>query len=139
MDTIEKWDDRRNIFIGSDTKKAIEFAVENWIHTAARAIHQRGRFAVALSGGSTPKAIYEAVTQKELDWSKVWLFWSDERTVPPDHPDSNYRMAMESGFGKLPFPNPKSFGCAQRRRSKKTQKITTKKSAVTSKSTSSTS
>lgn len=110
MDAIEPWDERRNLFIGSDAKKAVDFATEHWIHSAERAIQHRGRFAVALSGGSTPKAIYEALAVKaKLDWSKIWLFWSDERAVPPDHPDSNYRMAMESGFAKLPIPQAQIF------------------------------
>lgn len=102
---IQSWDDRRDLFIAPSQETAVEFAVQHWIHSAQRAIQQRGRFAVALSGGSTPKAIYEALVQTaQLDWTKVWLFWSDERAVPPDHPDSNYRMAMEAGFKKLPIP-----------------------------------
>lgn len=108
--TLDSWDDRRDLFIGDSAKKAVEFATEHWVHSAERAIQQRGRFAVALSGGSTPKAIYEALAATaKLDWSKVWLFWSDERGVPPNHPDSNYRMAMESGFGRLPIPQSQIF------------------------------
>ena len=101
---LTTFDNRRNLFIGKDTKEAIAFAVEHWIHSAKQAIQQRGKFAVALSGGSTPKAIYqELIHTKEVDWSKVFLFWSDERAVGPDHPESNYKMAMES-FGKVPVP-----------------------------------
>jgi 6-phosphogluconolactonase len=110
MDTMTSWDERRDLFIGSDAKKAVEFAAEHWIHCAQRAIQHKGRFAVALSGGSTPKAIFELVTKNaQLDWSKIWLFWSDERAVPLDHPDSNYKMAMESGFAKLPIPQSQIF------------------------------
>ena len=58
---IIPYDNRRNLFIGKDLEDAISFAAEHWIHTAKRAIQQRGRFAVALSGGSTPKAIYQKV------------------------------------------------------------------------------
>lgn len=101
---LKSWDERRDYFAGKNTQEAIDFAVENWIHTAKRAIQQRGRFAVALSGGSTPKAIYaELVKKADLDWKLIWLFFSDERAVPPDHPDSNYCMAMES-FQKVPIP-----------------------------------
>ncbi|MBU6445770.1 MAG: 6-phosphogluconolactonase [Verrucomicrobia bacterium] len=78
------------------------------MHSAERAIQKRGRFAVALSGGSTPKAIYERLSTQKLDWSKIWLFWSDERAVPPDHPDSNYRMAMEF-FKRVPIPPSQIF------------------------------
>lgn len=108
--TIKSFDERRELFIASDTQKAIDFAVEHWAHTAKRSIQQRGRFAVALSGGSTPKAIYAALTHvKEIDWKRVWLFWSDERAVPPDHPDSNYKMAIDSGFSSLPIPPSQIF------------------------------
>lgn len=101
---VNPFDNRRNLFIGQDTKEAIGFATSHWIHSAQQAIQQRGKFAVALSGGSTPKAIYQELSHvKDLDWSKVYLFWSDERSTPPTHPDSNYKMAMES-FGKLPIP-----------------------------------
>lgn len=93
---LKSWDDRRDYIIPGSAKQTIDFAVEHWVHCYQRAIQQRGRFAVALSGGSTPKAIYQELSHQKLDGSKIWLFWSDERPVPPDHPDSNYRMAMES-------------------------------------------
>lgn len=106
---LKNWDARRDYIIPGNTEETILFAVEHWLHSAQRAIQQRGRFTVALSGGSTPKAIYQKLAQNpELDWSKVWLFWSDERAVPPDHPDSNYRMAMES-FSRLPIPQSQIF------------------------------
>jgi len=100
---LKEWDARREIVIPGDTEATLAFAVENWVHSATRAIQQHGRFAVALSGGSTPKAIYKQLANKPIDWSKVFLFWSDERDVPPDHPDSNYKMAMDSGgFSRVP-------------------------------------
>ncbi len=106
LKTIQSWDERRDTIIAGNEPETIAFAAEHWIHTAQRSIQQRGRFAVALSGGSTPKAIFEFLSKNpsKLDWSKVWLFWSDERSVPPNHPDSNYRMAMQSGMEKLPIP-----------------------------------
>jgi len=63
------------------------------------AIEERGRFAVVLAGGSTPKAMYEVLARDyvgRIDWSRVHVFFGDERTVPPDHDDSNYRMANET-------------------------------------------
>ena len=106
-DTIEIWDNRRNIVIATDF---LDFAVNHWVHSAERAIQQRGKFSVALSGGSTPKAIYAALTNaKKVDWRKVWLFWSDERAVSADNIDSNYKMAMDSGFGALPVPQGQIF------------------------------
>lgn len=107
---IESWDERRDLIILEDQEEMISFSVEHWIQTCKRSIQQRGRFAVALSGGSTPKAIYQSLSQKkEIDWEKVWLFWGDERAVPPDHPDSNYKMAMDAGFKDLPIPKSQIF------------------------------
>ena len=105
-----EYDSRRKIFIGKTKEEALEFAAENWIHTAARSIQNTGKFAVALSGGSTPKAIFEKLSEmpKEIDWSKVFLFWGDERSVPPTHEESNYKMAMES-FSKVPIPKQHIF------------------------------
>lgn len=53
------------------------------------------RFHLFLSGGSTPKAVYAGLAKQEIDWNEVHLWWGDERFVPPDHPDSNYRMVRE--------------------------------------------
>ncbi|MBI3508368.1 MAG: 6-phosphogluconolactonase [Chlamydiia bacterium] len=107
---IHSWDERRDLAIGANTEETIAFAAENWIHQAQKSIQQRARFAVALAGGSTPKAIYQKVTASSaVDWEKVWLFWSDERSCPPDHPDSNYRMAMDSGFSRVPIPPQQIF------------------------------
>jgi len=102
-------DEKRRLVVPGDYATTLAFCVQHWLQTGSEAIRKYGGFAVALSGGSTPKAIYENLAQphhqKSIDWSKVWLFWSDERAVPPDHPDSNFRMAMEAGFGKLPIPH----------------------------------
>src|SRR5215510_10505851 len=60
---------------------------------------------VALSGGSTPKLLYQLLTdEKRVPWSAIHFFWSDERPVPPDHPDSNYRMANETLLSHVPVP-----------------------------------
>lgn len=55
-----------------------------------------GPFRFALSGGSTPRLLYGELSLRMIDWSKVEFYWIDERFVPPDHPDSNYRMATET-------------------------------------------
>jgi 6-phosphogluconolactonase len=64
---------------------------------AEQSIEERGRFTWVLSGGSTPRSLYELLAaspwRERIDWSRVDFFWSDERPVPPDHEDSNYRMA----------------------------------------------
>lgn len=96
------------LIIPGDYDATLHFSVEHFVTACRDAIRDRGLFAVALSGGSTPKAIYELLCQHpysdEIEWDKVHLFWSDERSVPPDHLDSNYRMAMEAGFEKMPIP-----------------------------------
>ncbi|MEZ6097761.1 MAG: 6-phosphogluconolactonase [Pirellulaceae bacterium] len=75
-------------------------AAEALISLAAQATEARGRFVFALSGGSTPRGLYQALTtvkyRKRLDWNRVEFFWGDERTVPPDHEESNYRMALDT-------------------------------------------
>jgi 6-phosphogluconolactonase len=70
-------------------------------------IEQNGVFTVALSGGTTPTAIFREISKPEyvqtLDWSKVLCFWSDERSVPPDHSESNYGNALQAGLAQLPL------------------------------------
>jgi 6-phosphogluconolactonase len=82
-------------------------AAEEFIHSANEAITQRKRFIVALSGGSTPKGLYTllaANASSSLPWDRMFFFFGDERHVPPDHPESNYRMASETLFSKAPIP-----------------------------------
>ncbi|QIN81233.1 6-phosphogluconolactonase [Rubrobacter tropicus] len=72
---------------------------------AAEAIARRGRFAVALAGGSTPRSTYEILARDyagAVDWPRVHVFFGDERTVPPDHEDSNYRTAREALLDHVP-------------------------------------
>jgi 6-phosphogluconolactonase len=110
MNAIESWDDRRSYIAVGDKEETIRFAAEHWIHSAQRSIQQRGRFAVALSGGSTPNEIYRLLSkEKGLEWDKVFLFWSDERGVPPDHAESNFHTAMNFGLKDLPIPKDQIF------------------------------
>lgn len=66
-----------------------------------------GKFSVALSGGSTPQALYQLLAaepfRSQVDWTKVHIYFGDERCVPPDHPDSNYRMARLAMLDALPI------------------------------------
>ncbi|MGH6934920.1 MAG: 6-phosphogluconolactonase [Methylocella sp.] len=73
---------------------------------AAQASGVSGRFSLSLSGGSTPKRAYELLAESSasLDWRKIHLFWGDERFVPPDHRDSNFRMAREALIDHVPIP-----------------------------------
>ena len=82
-----------------------EAAAAAFAEKAGEAIAERGRFVVALAGGSTPEATYETLARDyadAVDWPRVHVFFGDERTVPPDHEDSNYRMAREALLDHVP-------------------------------------
>src|SRR5438067_1605611 len=83
------------------TREALmEAAAARFVSAAGAALQASGRFVVALAGGSTPKALYALLASApwagRVDWSRVHVFWGDERCVPPDDPASNYRMAREA-------------------------------------------
>lgn len=80
-------------------------AAEEVVRAANEAVAQRGRFSIALSGGSTPKNLYNLLAtnaRNALPWDRMFFFWGDERHVPPTDPDSNYRMADETLLAKIP-------------------------------------
>ena len=80
-----------------------EAAAAEFAARASQAVRASGRFTVALSGGSTPRALYSLLAAKSnIPWDKIYFFWGDERHVPPDHPESNYRMANEALLSKVP-------------------------------------
>lgn len=83
-------------------------AAEYFIKLADKSIRKRGYFSVALSGGSTPKPLYNALGSPDqegrLDWENIHFFWGDERCVPPDHPNSNYRMVREEMLSNITIP-----------------------------------
>ncbi len=81
-------------------------AVAEFAKVAADAVQKRGRFCVALSGGSTPKAMYSllATSSTPIPWQNIYFFWGDERHVPPTDPESNYRMVDEAMLSKVPVP-----------------------------------
>ncbi len=93
--------------VGSPAELAIKGA-RRFAAAAASAIQARGSFSVALSGGSTPRATYETLGSPQfrdaISWEPVHVFWSDERCVPPDHPDSNFRMARLALLDRVPLP-----------------------------------
>ena len=94
-----------NLLVYETPEELAEAAARDFAARAKEAIDERGRFVVALAGGSTPKATYEVLARDyadRLDWSRVHVFFGDERTVPPDHEDSNYRMAYETLLSHVP-------------------------------------
>ena len=82
----------------------------DWIASAAAALIEarmaatQGPFDLVLSGGSTPKKLHAKLVEMELDWSRVRIWFGDERHVPLDHLESNYRMAEETLLSKIPAP-----------------------------------
>lgn len=86
-------------------QELFEAAAEEVVRAANEAVAQRGRFTVALSGGSTPKNLFNLLATNArtvLPWDRMFFFWGDERHVPPTDPESNYRMAEESMLSKIP-------------------------------------
>jgi 6-phosphogluconolactonase len=82
-------------------------AAEAFLGAASEAVAQRRRFVVALSGGSTPKNLYTLIAANasaNLPWDQMFFFWGDERHVPPNDAESNYRMAKEALLSKVPIP-----------------------------------
>lgn len=106
---IHPFDERRNIAIPGDKNETLKFCVAHFIELASAAIQRRGVFFVALSGGSTPQAIFQGLAEEKhrqsLDWSRIQFFWSDERCVSPDDAQSNYGSAMKAGLDKIPIPS----------------------------------
>jgi 6-phosphogluconolactonase len=82
-----------------------DLAAKGVLFWGQKAIERRGVFHLALSGGSTPRLLYQRLARAtQIDWSKVHVWWSDERDVPADHPESNYRMAYEAMLCWLSIP-----------------------------------
>lgn len=86
-------------------QELFEAAAEEVVKATNDAVSERGRFSIALSGGSTPKSLYNLLATNArniLPWNKMFFFWGDERHVPPTDPESNYRMADEAMLTKIP-------------------------------------
>ena len=98
---------RRNIQIAAGSAQLFQTAATEFLNAATDAVRRNGFFTVALAGGSTPKTLYSLLAsdphmQAQIPWKKILFFFGDERHVPPDHPDSNYRMANEAMLSKVP-------------------------------------
>ena len=96
----------RTIEVLATAPDVFHAAAEEFVRLARTAIGAQGRFTVALSGGSTPKALYSLLASNYTNfaWDRVFLFFGDERHVPPTDPDSNYRMVNESLLSKIAIP-----------------------------------
>lgn len=97
--------------VAADRETLNRLAAEEFLRLGSEAIRARGRFAAGLSGGSTPRGAFERIAASwrkapggPLDWNRTHLFWGDERHVPLDDPQSNYRMAREALIDLVPIP-----------------------------------
>ncbi|MGZ8245541.1 6-phosphogluconolactonase [Methylomagnum sp.] len=98
----------RQLFIANSPDDLAREAAARFADAAGRAIEDHGRFSVALSGGSTPRRLYSLLAQPPylhaVDWTRVHIFFADERYVPPDHPDSTLLLARETLLNHVPIP-----------------------------------
>lgn len=98
----------KSLQICADLEALSQAAAKRFTDLAARAIGQRGAFHVALAGGATPRRLYQCLATpiyaERISWFQVHVYFGDERAVPPDHPDSNYRMARETLLDHVPIP-----------------------------------
>jgi 6-phosphogluconolactonase len=96
------------VLIFADAAELAREAARRFAGLAETFTNDAGRFTVALSGGSTPKAMFQILAEKpfadSLPWPSIYFFWGDERCVPPDHAESNYRMANETLLSMVPVP-----------------------------------
>ncbi|MDE2058973.1 MAG: 6-phosphogluconolactonase [candidate division NC10 bacterium] len=103
---VGRFDD---LLVLADQAALAQEAAERVVATAQEAVTRCGRFTVALAGGSTPKRLYSLLAAEpyctRLPWHKTYVFWGDERTVPPEHPDSNFGMARATLLSRVPIPS----------------------------------
>lgn len=92
-----------------DSDKLSEKGAEMFFKSAKEAVHQKGFFAVAISGGSTPRAMHRILAQEpylsKTPWHRAHIFWVDERMVPFDHPHSNFGTAQKDFIDQVPIPS----------------------------------
>jgi 6-phosphogluconolactonase len=94
----------RKVEVLANVQAVVDRTYDLVVAALSDAIKDRGQATIALSGGSTPKPLYEKLASADLPWDQVHLFWGDERYVPADHADSNYRMACLAWIDRVPLP-----------------------------------
>ena len=102
-------ENQSNIAVFDTSEQLVLAAAERFVECAREFHGTLERFSVALAGGNTPRRVYELLAterfKNRIDWPQVYLFFGDERSVPPDHPESNYAMVSESLISKVPIPS----------------------------------
>jgi 6-phosphogluconolactonase len=101
------------VVVLSDLDAVTQEAAQRWLEIANAAVTERGEFTVALAGGNTPRPLYERMAtspwSEQAPWGQTFIFFGDERRVPPDHADSNYWMAHEALLKHVPIPMEQVF------------------------------
>ena len=110
-------DERQSVELPSQSPRLVRLptaealadeAAAEFVSAAVEAVGRRGAFYVAISGGKTPRLFFQRLAQAEIagqvPWDKTFLFWADERCVPPESPDSNYALAKETFLDAVPIP-----------------------------------
>lgn len=105
---------KHSVQIVADSAAVARAAAQIWVERAEKGVAEHGHFTVALSGGSTPKALYsilasEPALRERMPWNKIVFFFGDERHVAPDHPDSNFKTANDGLFTKLGIDSARVF------------------------------
>ena len=90
--------------IFKDADELSRAAADLFVTLAVQSIRERGRFLVALSGGSTPMALYRLLAREPIDWTRIHVFWGDERLVPPEDAENSYGQAREALLKHIPIP-----------------------------------
>ena len=98
----------QNLEIAKDQLSLAEIAADKIIALTVDSIHRQGQFTIALAGGSTPRGIYTLLAtlpnRSKIDWKRVFIFWGDERNVPPENTNSNYQMVKQTLLDHVPIP-----------------------------------
>ncbi len=100
----EEWS---NIKIQPDKATLVRYTAERIVRMATATLQENDTFSIALSGGSTPRPVYELLATEYasyVEWDRIHLFWGDERCVPPDDAQSNYHMARQALIDRVPIP-----------------------------------
>lgn len=102
-----------DFLIFTDTEELSLAAAGLFVELAHKSLGENGRFIVALSGGSTPGRMFEFLAgepfRSAIPWDRTLVFWGDERAVPPDHGQSNYKLANEALLSRVPIPETNIF------------------------------
>jgi 6-phosphogluconolactonase len=99
---------RLQVRVFQDLEELSRGAAESFAALSKKSLASRNRFVVALSGGLTPHRLYSLLGSPQyrdvIDWSRIYIFWTDERCVPKDHPESNYKLAYDAFLSHVPLP-----------------------------------